>query len=308
MQLEKAQRSNLPIKMGISGGAGTGKSVSSLLVSFGLTGDWTKIAVIDTENRASHLYAHLGSFNVLDFSPPFTPERYIQAIEVCLKAKMQVIVIDSISFEWENILDSHSQMSGNSYTNWAKFTPRHQQFVQAILQADCHVICTLRSKQDYILVEKNGRQVPKKVSMKPIQREGIDYEFTLLFELDINHRAVATKDRTGLFSDKHEFVITPAVGQEILQWCNSGYQTQKLYCEPKKPVYDLVKLIQECENVEELRLLYYSVTQAEQQEFRGEFDRHKDYLSQPILSQSSFQILNQINQNGNTSLNGSTRL
>ena len=168
--------------MGCSGG---GKTMSALLIAFGITQDWNKIAVIDSENQSSHLYAHLGSYKVLNLEPPFTPERYIQAIEVCEKAGIEVIILDSISHEWDGrggILDIHSNMAGTSFINWSKLTPRHNSFVEKMLQSNCHIIATIRSKQDYVLNEKNGKQIPEKVGLKGVTREGMDYEFTLVLD------------------------------------------------------------------------------------------------------------------------------
>jgi hypothetical protein len=76
---------------------------------------------------------------------------------------MDTIILDSVIHEWENLLDTHASMAGNSFTNWGKITPRHNEFVQKILQNHCHIICTMRTKQDYVLAEKNGRMVPEKV-------------------------------------------------------------------------------------------------------------------------------------------------
>lgn len=288
MQLQQAQRQNVKIKLALQGSSGSGKSYSALQIGYGLVNNWSKIAVIDTENQSASLYANMGNFNILVLKPPFSPERYIEALNVCMQSQMQVIIIDSLSMEWEFILDAHSNLTGNSYTNWAKFTPRHQQLIQAILQADCHIICTLRAKQDYVLSEKNGKMVPEKVGMKPIQREGVDYEFTIVFELDIRHNATASKDRTGLFMGKPEFKINSQTGKEIADWCNMGV-----------PNYDLGLLIAECTNVDELRELYYSVSSVEQQQFRVQFDRRKEELnpSKPAIS-SSFNS-NQFNSNGN---------
>lgn len=224
MDLRKATRKQAKIKLALQGPSGSGKTYSALLLASGIT-DYSKIAVIDTENHSADLYAHLGEYNVLQLSKPFTPERYIKAIETCEDAGMELIIIDSVSHEWEGsggILDLHGNMPGNSFTNWAKMTPRHNAFVQKILESPCHIISTIRTKQDYVLSEKNGKQVPEKVGLKGITRDGMDYEFTVVFDLDIKHSATASKDRTGLFADKPEAVITFDYGKRILKWCNAG--------------------------------------------------------------------------------------
>lgn len=225
MNLQQAERKQAKIKLGLQSPSGAGKTYSALLLAYGLINDWSRIAVIDTENHSADLYAHLGNYQVLALEQPFTPERYMEAIEICEKAGMDAIIIDSISHEWEGtggILDIHGAMMGNSFTNWAKVTPRHNAFVQKILQSHCHVIATIRSKQDYVLSEKNGKMVPEKVGLKGVTREGLDYEFTLVFELDLKHQATATKDRTQLFMDKPSFMISSETGQLILKWCKSG--------------------------------------------------------------------------------------
>ena len=158
MQLQTAQRKNAKIKMALQGPSGAGKTYSALLIAFGLCNDWSKVAVIDTENHSSELYAHLGNYQVLHVEEPFSPERNIEAINLCQKAGMEVIIIDSISHEWVNILEAHSKMTGNSYTNWSKLTPRHNAFVQYILQSPVHIIGTIRAKQEYVLSEKNGKE------------------------------------------------------------------------------------------------------------------------------------------------------
>jgi hypothetical protein len=222
MQLQKAERKQALIKLGLQGPSGSGKTYSSLLLAYGLIGDWNKIAVVDTENNSSHLYSHLGSYNVLALSEPFSPERYIEALEVCEKAGMRVIIIDSISPEWSGaggILEVHGGMLGNSFTNWSKLTPRHNAFIQKILQSTCHVIATIRSKQDYVLTDKNGKMVPEKVGLAGVAREGTDYEFSLVLELDIKHQATASKDRTGLFTNPLPFMITEQTGNKIKMWC-----------------------------------------------------------------------------------------
>lgn len=137
MQLESATRKKAKIKRAIQDPSGSGKTMSALLTAHGLCKYWSKITVIDSENYSASLYTHLGRFSVLNIGAPFTPEKYIEAIRVCEKTGMEIIIIDSISHEWDGlggILDIHGNMPVNSFTNWSKVTPRHNAFVQAILQ------------------------------------------------------------------------------------------------------------------------------------------------------------------------------
>lgn len=287
MQLQTANRKQAKIKMGIQGVSGGGKSLSALLIAFGLINDWSKIAVIDSENRSAHLYAHLGPYKVLNLDPPFSPERYTEAIDICEKAGMEVIILDSISHEWEGrggILDIHSGMAGNSFTNWAKLTPRHNSFVEKMLQCDAHIIATIRSKQDYVLNEKNGKQIPEKVGLKGVTREGMDYEFTLVLEVDIKHNAIATKDRTGVFVGKPEFRITIETGRIISDWCHEGAS-----------VDDVRSQIETCKNKAELKKLYAAFPQF-QTELKPFFIAKKaTFDKQELLTQENYK------QNGTTS-------
>ncbi len=246
MQLRQSERKKAKIKMALQGSAGSGKTMSALLLANGLTnGDLSKVAVIDSENGSADLYAHLGQYNVLTLKPPFTPENYIKAIEVCEQAGMEVIIIDSISQAWEELLDYHSSLAGNSFTNWAKITPRQNAFIDKILQADAHIIATMRTKQDYVLNQKDGKFIPEKVGLKAVQRNDLDYEFTLVFDVDIKHFAISSKDRTGLFMGKPEFIINSNTGKKILEWCNNGTNLQ-----------DVREKIKATKTVEELKTLY----------------------------------------------------
>lgn len=241
MQLRQSERRQAKIKMALQGSAGSGKTFSSLLLAIGLTGgDLSKVAIIDTENGSADLYAHLGRYNVLSLTPPFTPENYIKAIEVCEQAGMEVIILDSISHSWDELLDFHSKLAGNSFTNWGKITPRLNAFINKILQAQAHVIATMRTKQDYVLNQKDGKMVPEKVGLKSVMRDGVDYEFTLVFDVDIKHFVVTSKDRTGLFVEKPPFIISEHTGSEILDWCNSGVSLKVNPNELKIPVEPMV--------------------------------------------------------------------
>jgi hypothetical protein len=251
MQLRKAERKQAKIRIGISGPSGAGKTYSALVLASGMT-SWDKIAVIDTERRSADLYSNLGDYNVLPLEAPFTPERYIEAIKACEQVGMEVIIIDSMTHEWDGVggvLSIADNMAGNSFTNWGKITPRHNKFIDTILESPCHIIATLRSKQDYVLQEKNGKQVPQKVGLKAITREGVEYEFTLVFDLDIKHNATSSKDRTQLFMDKPEFIISADTGKQIAQWCNGGATA---------PISAISEALASCSSIEVLTALWHT--------------------------------------------------
>jgi len=268
MKLQKATRKRAKIKMALQGPSGSGKTYSALLIAFGLCEDFSKVAVIDTEHHSAELYAHLGGFQVLNLSGPFTPEKYIQALDVCQKAGMEVVIIDSVTHEWENLLEYHSSLQGNSFTNWAKVTPRHSGFIKKILQAPFHVISTVRTKQDYVLNEKNGRMIPEKVGLKSVQREGLDYEWTLVFDLDMKNNAIASKDRTGLFFGKPETKVSMDIGKQILEWCQSGSDIS---------ANDVSERIGECKSINELLTLYKTFPQF-QEVLKRDYEKRKREL------------------------------
>lgn len=247
MNLRQSSKKQAKIKLALQGCAGSGKTYSALLLAHGLCNDWTKIAVIDSENGSADLYAHLGTYNVLNLSENFTPETYIEAIKVCEDAGIEVIIIDSISQCWDYLLEYHATLQGNSFTNWQKVTPRINAFMQKILQSRSHVICTMRCKQDYVLSEKNGKMVPEKVGLKAVMRDGIDYEFTIVFDINMKHQAIASKDRTALFVNKPEFIITPTTGQAILDWCNEGVNIEMIKSK-----------INQAKTIEELTSIYHA--------------------------------------------------
>lgn len=258
MKLQQAQRNQVKLRLGLSGASGFGKTYSALLLSYGITNDWSKIAIIDTENNSANLYAHLGSFNVLPLNEPYTPERYINAIKTCEKASMEVIIIDSITHEWQGkggCLQIHEQLGGR-FQDWAKVSPRHQEFIDTILQSTCHIVTTVRSKIDYSMDStSNGKTRVVKHGLKSITREGFEYELTVNFEIvNENHLAKASKDRTELFSGKPEFIINASTGRKLLQWCNEGLSLEQAIAE-----------IDSCNSVDGLRDIYGKYTGLQRQ-------------------------------------------
>ena len=231
MEIKKAQKRKVKLKIGMSGASGFGKTYSALLLAYGMVNDWSKIVVIDTENRSASLYSDLGEYSTLELAAPFTPERYIEAIKECEKAGFEVIIVDSITHEWDGkggCLEIVESLGGR-YQDWAKVTPRHNEFIQTILQINCHVITSVRRKQDYDMVKNdNGKFSVQKVGMKEVTRDGFEYELTVNFEfLNDKHFVKAGKDRTGLFADKPEHVITKETGKKLIDWANTGFDEIK---------------------------------------------------------------------------------
>jgi len=222
-QIRKAERKKAKIKVGLGGPSGAGKTYSALKLASGMA-PWEKIVLIDTENGSGELYSSLGPYNVIPFNPPFSPQRFIEAINQSVAAGMEVAVIDSTSAEWEGIggcLEIYNKMGGK-FQDWAKITPMHDAFIAAILQSPIHIITTLRKKQGYEMNNTDGKVKVQKVGLKEIQRDGFEYELTINFDLEMNHFATASKDRTGLFMPRGPFVITEETGKEIAAWATSG--------------------------------------------------------------------------------------
>lgn len=223
MQFQKATRKRTKLRLALSGPSGSGKTHSALLIAKGLGG---RIGVVDTERESASIYCNLVDFETLPINPPYAPERFIEAIHTAAKADFDVLILDSITHEWEgsggcleiNEAIAQAKFRGNTWAAWNETTPRHRAFLDAILQAPMHVIATMRSKTE--TVQGDDKKV-KKLGMKAIQREGAEYEFTTVLDLEHEkHYAVASKDRTNLFSEPH--IITTDTGKRLLAWLDSG--------------------------------------------------------------------------------------
>jgi hypothetical protein len=230
IQFQKATRHAVKLKLAIAGPSGSGKTLGALSLAKTLGGDAGTVALIDTENGSASLYGDKYAFDVLNLGPPFTSARYLEAMEAAIEAGYSVLVIDSLSHQWSGdggILSRKEELDrrpgSNSYTNWATFTKEHTAFVGKLLQLPVHVVATIRSKQDYVLeTNDKGKQQPKKVGMAPVQREGLEYEFSTVFDVQMDHRATASKDRTGLFGDDLVDLVKPETGKKLLSWLASG--------------------------------------------------------------------------------------
>ncbi|MFN8994406.1 MAG: ATP-binding protein, partial [Pseudomonadota bacterium] len=162
--------------MGIAAPSGAGKTYSALKLAFGLGG---KAGMIDTENGSGDLYAHLGDYDIIPLTAPYTADKYRAAIKAFEDAGYSTIIIDSLSHAWAGeggLLDKHGKIAdsgrgGNSFAAWRQVTPDHNALVEAMLQSDCHIIATMRSKTEYVIEEdEKGKKTPRKIGMAPVQR------------------------------------------------------------------------------------------------------------------------------------------
>ena len=222
----KAERKKAKLRLGLVGPAGSGKTYGALLVAMGLGG---RIAMIDTENGSGDLYAGMGDYDVCTLSAPYEVQKYLAAIKDAERAGYDVLIIDSLSHAWAGeggLLDQQGKIAdsgrGNSYTAWRQVTPLHNKLVEAMLSSSCHIIATMRAKTEYVMEENDrGKKEPRKVGMAPVQRDGMDYEFGVVFDLAANHSAQVSKDRTSLF-DGRVFQLSKDTGETLRAWLETG--------------------------------------------------------------------------------------
>lgn len=199
------------------------------------SGIWDKVCLIDTENNSGSLYVgtraggvKIGEYLTINLSPPFSAQRYLEAICAAESAGVEYLIIDSLTHAWTGVggllelQGNIASRSGNSYTAWREVTPQHNALIDKILQCPMHVAATMRTKVEYAIEEnEKGKKTPRKIGMAPVFRDGVEYEFSTFFDIGQDHSANASKDRTGLFDGRY-FVITPETGNQFYTWLSSG--------------------------------------------------------------------------------------
>ena len=224
---EKAVLMNVKAKVVIAGPSGSGKTFSSLRLASGLA-NGGKIGMIDTEGDRGLYYANKFEY-FRDTLKNHSPEAYMGKIKEAKEAGVDVLIIDSITHEWKQLLEDLEKIPGsNQYAKWGQITPRHEKFLKTILETDMHIICTVRAKDKYILeTNDKGKQAPKKVGLGLEQRDTLEYEFTTVIHTDSeNHFATAGKDNTGIFKGLNE-LLSEKHGENLLLWCSEGIDPEE---------------------------------------------------------------------------------
>lgn len=224
IQFTRATRAQVPLKLGITGPSGSGKTTAALRLTRGLVGN-SPIAFLDTENGSASLYADITPFDVINMIPPYQVAKFNATIQAAVDAGYKALIIDSASAEWQELLaekEALDSRGGNSFANWGSITKKHEEFLKAIRNAPIHLILCLRAKQEHVQdKDGNGKTTIRKVGMAAIQREGMEYELTTVFDIAMDHNAKASKDRTGLYEGRLE-PVTEATGRELAAWLASG--------------------------------------------------------------------------------------
>ena len=227
---QKASKAQAKSRIAMIGPSGSGKTFTALTWAEVLA-ESGKVAVIDTERNSASLYADKFEFDVLSFNPPYHPERLIEVLDVAESEGYAVVVIDSLSHFWAGaggvleIVDEARTgfAKGNTYAAWGVGTPLQQKMIDRILSHPAHIIATMRSKTDWQISNDNGRITPTKIGLAPQQRDGVEYEFTLVLDIDIKHRASVSKTRYAAIADRSfDTGETKKAAQQVLSWLKEG--------------------------------------------------------------------------------------
>lgn len=242
-QVQKAVREKIYAKIALMSPSGGGKTYSSLRLATGMaaeierqTGKKAKILMGNTEQARGRYYANEFEYDIVDIEAPHNPEKYVEFLEFAVASGYDIVIIDSSSHEWEGkggCLELQQQ-AGGTYQAWAKVTPRHNKFIEAITSSRIHIIATMRGKDQYEMEKDDrGKTSVHKLGLGAKQRDGFEYEFTCTFMIDQKtNMAEAQKDNTHIFENETAVLLSEAHGEKIIKWANSSD------VEPKKATID----------------------------------------------------------------------
>lgn len=240
---ETVTRQKSKLRMGLVGTSGSGKTLGALYIAYGITADWSRIALIDTEHERGRFYANrtdleipTGSFLYQSLTAPYSPEKYIAYVQEAAAAVGPdgAIIVDSFSHAWDNeggVLDikneiAKTQKNGNSFSAWDEAGKVQNNLINAVLSVNAHTIVTMRAKMAYAMeTDERGKTRPVKIGLAPVQRENAEYEFDVVMNISRDHTAVTSKDTT--FLDTFRGIITPEIGNQLHEWLDNGVEPER---------------------------------------------------------------------------------
>lgn len=244
MEIVRASKKKAKARIALFGPSGSGKTYTALSLAQHMG---ERVFVLDTEHLSASKYADIFTFDTHD-EPlvDFSPQTYVAAIEEIGKLGYDVLIIDSLSHAWMGKggaleqVDNAAAKGGNSYTAWRNVTPWHNKMIDAILAAPMHVIATMRSKTEYVMEENaKGKQAPRKVGLAPIQRDGMEYEFDVTGDMDLNNTLHVSKSRCPAIAGKSYKLPGKELADILTKWLSTGETAKVITPKPaKRPVED----------------------------------------------------------------------
>jgi adenylate kinase family enzyme len=253
MEFRKASKKQSKLMLAIFGTSGSGKTYGALRIATGMASvTKDKILLIDTEHRSSELYADKFDFDIGDMSDDKSIAALISVLNQAKDAKYGIVIIDSLSHSWAELLEeinklADTKFSGNTWAAWSKGTPKQKKLIEVILNYPGHIIATMRVKTEWVIEQnEKGKTTIKRKGLNPEAGKGIEYEFSMLFEVDGDHNYIVTKDRTGKYQDKIIEKIDEKFGKDLICWLNTGEVEKQKPTESKKPqLIDVINSIED---------------------------------------------------------------
>ncbi len=288
--IQRAERTQVKLRIALQGSSGGGKTATSLMIARGMVAELERrgalpghldchIGLLDTERDSAKLYSHLVPFDTIVLQPPYSPSRYLKALSALERAGYSVIIVDQITHEWygeggvlQMVRDSKEQ---NDFAKWNGPSQEHELFIDTLLKSPAHLIVTMRSKTAWVLEDEVGRdgrtrKKPKRIGMQAKQREGTEYEFTTLLDLEVgSNSATCLKDRTELFVINEQVGrMGPDWGKRLIDWVYSAKKPEPAQVGPSAEeqciaVADAgVRACERAANVPDLQLAFESQQRA----------------------------------------------
>lgn len=229
-QFTKATKEKSKARIALVGPSGSGKTYTSLSLASHLGNN---VALIDTENGSASKYADTFNFSVLNLET-YEPQTYVKAIEAATKAGFDVLIIDSISHAWmgkggalEQVDKASVKYRGNSFAAWRDVTPHHNALVDAMVQCPVHLIVTMRAKTAYEVQKgDDGKVKPIKIGLAPVQRDGLEYEFDIVGDMDLDNNLIISKTRCSALRGAVIGMPGEDVARAIRDWLSDGKEAE----------------------------------------------------------------------------------
>jgi hypothetical protein len=238
INIRKAKREGARLVVGIAGISGSGKTYSALQLAYGLANfDASKVGFIDTENRRGSLYAdtlvsqgtgEVQQFYIGDLEPPFTPQRYSDAIKAFQDAGVEVLVIDSISHEYEGtggVLEMREPLPGKQgkRDNYAK--AEHKKMMNTLLQSNMHIVACVRAREKVIIEKVGGETKYIPQGVQPICEKNFMFEMTaslMMWNEGKSQEVLKCPSELKPILGREEGYITAADGKALRDWVDGA--------------------------------------------------------------------------------------